>query len=484
MKTYLSVMATDQPTLSNPRQPGNAATGMTDVAVIGGGVVGCAVARRFALLGARVVLIERGADILSGASKANSALLHTGFDAPPGSLEVRLMQQGRAEYLDIRARLNLPLLETGAMVVAWDEAQLARLDGIAAQAHENGVDDVRPLTPAEIAAREPHLASHARGALLVPGEHVIDAWSAPLAYILQAIAHGAEVWRGAEVRGGAFDGAAWLLDTTRGPLAARHVVNCAGLYGDELERRCLGDASFEIRPRKGQFVVFDKPAARLLSSIILPVPTARTKGVVLTRTIYGNLLVGPTAEEQTDRTRATVDGQVLEELKAKAIEMVPALAEVPVNAVYAGLRTATEDKAYRIRHEPDRHWLTLGGIRSTGLTAALGLGAYAAELLDGTRWSGTAVAPIWTPVPNLAEHLPRDWQAPGYGEIVCHCEMVTRREIEKTFATPLPPGDFGGLRRRTRAGMGRCQTFYCAARLAELTEGRLAVPLAVDAAHE
>ncbi len=474
-------MATDLATVSNHDRTGNAG-GIVDVAVAGGGVVGCAVARRFAMLGARVVLLERGADILSGASKANSALLHTGFDAPPGSLEVQLMQRGRAEYLDIAPRLNLPLLETGAMVVAWDEAQLTKLNGIAAQARENGVNDVRPLTPHEVFDREPHLARHALGALLVPGEHVIDAWSAPLAYAVQAVAHGAEIWRDAEVRGGTFDGAAWQLDTTRGSLTARYVVNCAGLYGDVLERNCLGDASFEIRPRKGQFVVFDKPAARLLSSIILPVPTARTKGVVLTRTIYGNLLVGPTAEEQTDRTRATVDGAILDELKAKAIELVPALADVGVNAVYAGLRTATEDKGYRLRHEPDRHWLTLGGIRSTGLTAALGLAAHAAELLDGTAWSGTPVAPVWTPVPNLAEHMPRDWQIPGYGEIVCHCEMVTRREIEATFAAPLPPGDFGGLRRRTRAGMGRCQTFYCAARLAELTEGRLAVPLAV-AAH-
>jgi glycerol-3-phosphate dehydrogenase len=161
------------------------------------------------------------------------------------------------------------------------------------------------------------------------------------------------------------------------------------------------------------------------------------------------------------------------------LRIVPALAQVGVNASYAGLRPATEKKEYRIRMEQERHWLSLGGIRSTGLTAALGLASYAAELLTKRQWAQPPIdPPIWTPVPNLAEHLTRDWQRSGYGEIVCHCELVTRREIEAALTSPLPPGDFGGLRRRTRAAMGRCQAFYCGARLAELTQGRFAVPLA------
>jgi glycerol-3-phosphate dehydrogenase len=456
-----------------------------DIAVIGGGVVGCATARKFALLGASVVLLESSTDILAGASKGNSALLHTGFDAPPGSLELRLMRRGYREYLSIREKLNLPLLETGAMVVAWSEAELARLDGILRQAIENGVQDVSLLDSADVLRREPSLSPSLRGALLVPGEHVIDSWSAPLAYLTQALAHGAEVWLRAEVVNGEFTGQSWLLKTARGPLRANYVVNCAGLYGDVVEQRCLGDKSFDIRPRKGQFVVFDKPAAKLISSIILPVPTDLTKGVVIARTIYGNVLVGPTAEEQPDRARATVDHDVLEGLIARAVRMIPALQQIPVNATYAGLRPASDKKEYRIRTDQDRHWITLGGIRSTGLTASLGLASYAAELLGDAPWSGTlAMNPVWTPVPNLAEHLPRDWQTPGYGEIVCHCEMVTRREIDNAFASPLPPGNFGGLRRRTRAAMGRCQGFYCGAQLAELTQSRLSPPLATTMADD
>jgi glycerol-3-phosphate dehydrogenase len=451
-----------------------------DVAVIGGGVVGCAVARRFALFGASVALLEKAPDILAGASKGNSALLHTGFDAPTGSLELSLVQRGYRDYLAVRGELGLPLLETGAMVVAWTEAEAARLESLAAVASANGVTDTRLLSAAEVFAREPNLAPHARGALLVPGEHVIDPWSTPLAYLTQALAHGAKARFGAEVLAGTFDGAGWRLETGRGTLRACHVINCAGLYGDIVEQRCLGDASFTIRPRKGQFVVFDKPAARLFTTTLLPVPTERTKGVVLARTIFGNVLVGPTAEEQTHRGRAAVDTASLQALVAKAVEMVPALAGMPVNAAYAGLRPASDTKAYRIRHEQDRHWITLGGIRSTGLTSALGLAAHAADLVGCGAWAGAPVTvPVRPACPNLAEHVPRDWQTPGYGEIVCHCEMVTSREIQAALASPLPPGDFGGLRRRTRAGMGRCQGFYCGAKLARMTQGRLACPLAV-----
>jgi glycerol-3-phosphate dehydrogenase len=435
-----------------------------DVAVIGGGVVGCAVLRRLAMAGLGAVLLEKAPDILDGASKANSALLHTGFDAPPDSLELAMVQAGYREYRHIHAGMNLPLLETGAMVAAWNDDQADRLDAIAVQAHANGVDDVRRIERAEALVREPHLAPTLRAALLVPGEHVIDPWSAPLAYVTQAMAMGAQVWRKAALNGGTFDGTRWRLDTAQGPVEAGQVVNCAGLFGDHVERACLGDATFAIRPRKGQFVVFDKPAARFLTTTILPVPTDRTKGVVLCRTIWGNVLVGPTAEEQDDRDIAAVDHDSLHDLTARARTMLPALAEVPVNAIYAGLRPATEQKHYRIRHDPVRHWLTLGGIRSTGLTSALGLAAHAAHLLG----HGEAIAAPRVTMPNLAEHRPRDWQQPQHGGMVCHCELVTEREIAQAMASPLPPTTLSGLKRRTRAMMGRCQGFHCGARLRQI----------------
>ncbi len=455
-----------------------------DIAVIGGGVVGCAMARRFTLEGARVVLVERGADILSGASKGNSAILHTGFDAPPRSVELSCMQEGYQEYLDIHRQMNLPLLETGALVVAWSEEDLTRLDAIIAQAHANGVLDTTRINRAELGALEPALARTALGAVRVPGEFLIDPWSAPLAYLRQAVAHGAQVRLGMEIVAGEFDGEYWTLRAPANTLRARTVINCAGLFGDILDERLLGEASFSIHPRKGQFVVYDKAASQLISHIILPVPNERTKGIVFTRTIFGNLLVGPTAEEQDDRVHAEVDTQTLRQLMEAAQARIPGLADMPVTATYAGLRPASDKKEYRIRHLAERHWITVGGIRSTGLTAALGIARHVHRLYATQQ----AHAPLenlqWPQMPNLAEHLPRDWQRPGYGEIICHCEMVTEREIREALNSPLPPGDFGGLRRRTRACMGRCQGFYCGARVAELSAGHLAIPLATGACHE
>ncbi|MAE89770.1 MAG: FAD/NAD(P)-binding oxidoreductase [Pelagibaca sp.] len=450
-----------------------------DVAIIGAGVVGCAMARRFALEGARVCVLEAAPDILSGASKANSAILHTGFDAPPGSLELSCMQDAYDEYMEIREAMNLPVLETGAMVAAWTEDEEARLPDLLAQAQGNGVTDTRIISRDEALAREPALAGHVRGALLVPREHVIDPWSAPLAYATQAKALGAEFRFNAPLTGARRDGDTWQLETGAGSLMAKTVVNCAGLYGDKVEEILTGTPSFEIRPRKGQFVVFDKAASQHLRTILLPVPNERTKGVVLTRTAFGNLLVGPTAEEQEARDRPDVTTPELEMLISKAVELVPALQNMPVTAVYAGLRPASERKEYRVHADADLGYYCAGGIRSTGLTAALGIARHVFALWSESHslaWSkpNDSMAPS---MPNLAEHLPRDYQIPGHDGIVCHCEMVTAREIRAAFDSQLPPGDFGGLRRRTRCAMGRCQGFNCLGRIASLAEGKLRAPI-------
>ena len=451
-----------------------------DVCIVGAGVVGCALALHLTLEGRRVVVLERGADLLSGASRANSAILHTGFDAPEGTLEAELVARGHAAYLGLAERYGLSVLRTGALVVAWSEEQLARLGDLEAQARANGVGDVTRLDAAEVARLEPHLAAGQHGALHVPREYVIDPWSPFHLFADEAARLGATFRFDAEVTAGRFDGKAWTLTHRAGRTRAAQVVNCAGLFGDRLEAACLGDSHFAIRPRKGQFVVFDKAASGLVGNVILPVPSATTKGVVITRTAFGNVLVGPTAEEQEDRTRATTDAATLRALIETAGAIVPGLGDMPVTATYAGLRPASDGKAYRIRHLPERGWLTLGGIRSTGMTASLGLAEYAAGLLGGSERLAEHV-PTHRPH-RLTETAPRDWEESGYGEIVCHCEMVTRREIEAALDAPVPPRSFAGLKRRTRACMGRCQGFNCLARLAEITDGRLAHPLPGTAA--
>ena len=452
-----------------------------DVAVIGAGVVGAALARAFTLDGARVVVLEKAVDVLDGASKGNSAILHTGFDAPEASVELACIREGYALYHDIRDRLGLPLIQAGALVLAWTEEEAAGLPALVAQATANGVTDVQPLTGPQARVLEPALSPAVRAGFRVPGEHLIDPWSAAHGYLLQALANGAALKRRTEVLAGRRSGDRWHLATTSGEVSASLVINAAGLWGDEVDRRLTGESWFTIRPRKGQFVVYDKTAAALAGHILLPVPTKVTKGIVLCRTAFGNLLVGPTAEDQDDRDHATVERATLQALMRRGEDILPALAGHEVTAVYAGLRPATEAKEYRIRTDLAPGYICVGGIRSTGLSAALGIAAHVVRLAGR---SGTALAdPIWPRMPNISVEGARDWQSPGHGGIVCHCELVTRREIEAALTGPLAAGSLAGLKRRTRVTMGRCQGFYCSAELARMTDGHLPQPM-VGPSHD
>ena len=449
-----------------------------DIIIIGTGVVGCAMARRFAIEGAQVLVIEKAIDILDGASKANSAILHTGFDAPPpGTQEHYCVTQGYAEYIQIHTQLNLPLLKCGAMVLAWNEQQASQLDGILEKSHQNGITSTRIMNAAEVQLKEPALAKSVIAAIEISGESLVDPWSAPYAYLLQALENGATLIRDCSVQNGHFDGQQWQLETSRGQVRARQVINCAGLYGDEINHLLTGQSNFEIRPRKGQFVVFDKSARALTDSILLPVPTKITKGIVVCPTIFGNLLVGPTAEEQQSRDNADINTQTLTELIRQGQKILPGLNQHSVTATYAGIRPATEHQDYQINWQHDLNYCCVGGIRSTGLSAALGIASYVYKQYSKAGHRHTVPENISWPRPlSISEDRPRDWQSPDNEGIVCHCEQVTRREIKQALSGPIAPASLAGLKRRTRITMGRCQGFYCSAELSEMTDGYFSSP--------
>jgi glycerol-3-phosphate dehydrogenase len=447
------------------------AVGPYDVAIIGAGVVGCAIARAVAIRGLKTIVVEKGADILEGASKGNSALLHTGFDEPAGSHELRLIKLGYTTYRRIHERMNLPFERTGALVVAWTAEEHAKLAAIAAHSQANGIA-ASIIDRAQLAEREPRLAAHAVGAVLIPDEGIIDPWSAPLAYMQQALLHGATLLTNAEVRRLTDTGKEWRLLTSRGEIAARLVVNAAGLFGDRVAQMAGRVPGFTIRPRKGQFVVYDKPAHDLVTAIILKVPTERTKGVLLTRTVFGNLLLGPTAEDQDDRVHARTDEAVLRRIMAEGEAMLPDLRGQTVTATFAGLRPATEHRDYQLQVDPVTRFITVGGVRSTGLSASLGIGEWAAAE-GATILGGAAGAPPdddldWPTMPNLCEAQARPYQSSGRTAIACHCEWVTEGEVRDALVGPLPAGTLGGLKRRTRVMMGRCQGFGCSGAVAQL----------------
>jgi glycerol-3-phosphate dehydrogenase len=439
-----------------------------DVVVVGGGVVGCAVARLLSHHDVAVALVEAGPDVGAGTSKANTAILHTGFDAAPGSLESRLVARGYALLREHAPSVGISIEEVGALLVAWNDEQAAALPNLAIKAAANGYHHAEVVDRDAVYACEPHLGPGATGGMIVPDEHIIDPWSTPLAFAYEAIGNGATVLVNRQVTGcDVRDDHTTISFVAGSGLRTRFVVNAAGLRGDELHRS-LGLDGFTIRPRRGELIVFDKLARPLLGRTLLPVPTSHTKGVLVAPTVFGNVMLGPTADDIDDKTatgstRAGIDG-----LLEKGRRILPALLDEEVTSVYAGLRAATEHSDYQISHQHDLRYVCLGGIRSTGLTASMALAEEAlARLVEcglDVRHKDALNSIRVTP---LGEADQRPYQRGG--QIVCHCERVTVGEVTAACTAAVPAVDFDGLRRRTRALAGRCQGFYCHAELCNLT---------------
>jgi glycerol-3-phosphate dehydrogenase len=484
--------------------------GVADVAVIGAGVVGTAIARTLARYELSCVLIEAADDIGTGTTKANTAILHTGFDAPPGSLESRLLRRGSALLHDYARRTGIPVERTGALLVAWTAEQEAALPGIEDKARRNGYTATRRVSAEELCRREPHLGPGAVAALEIPDESIICPWTTPLAYATEAVRAGVRLLLGTRVTGvrtadgehrlslsGSPPGsmasatAGSMGSTLGGPLRCRWVVNAAGLHSDTIDRM-LGAGGFTIRPRRGELIVFDKLARPLLGSILLPVPTARTKGVLVAPTVYGNVLLGPTADDIEDRSDTATTAAGLSAVLAAGMRILPPLATEEVTATYAGLRAATEHRDYQILIDAGRRYARVAGIRSTGLSASLGIAEYVAgQLGDAGLPLKERDVPEPPVMPYIGEAGARPYQDAAriaadreYGQIVCHCERVTRGEIRDALASTVPPADLGGLRRRTRAMNGRCQGFYCGAAVSRLFAARTAQPPAERAPAE
>lgn len=450
--------------------------------MIGAGVVGCAIARELARYRLSVSLLDGEDDVACATSKANTAILHTGFDATPGTLESRLVRRGYDLLGGYAEEVGIPVERTGALLVAWDGEQLAALPALADKARANGYDACETLTTGQLYDREPHLGPGAMGALAVPGEAIICPWTTPLAFVTQAVLAGVELRLSTRVTGVTRtpDGHRLALATGE-VLDARFVVNAAGLFSDAVDGWVRGPdrpEAFTVTPRRGQLVVYDKLSRDLVRHILLPVPTKLGKGVLVAPTVFGNVMLGPTAEDLDDRTAtgSTADG--LDFLLGHARRILPALLDEEVTAVYAGLRAATEHADYQLRGYAEHAYVCVGGIRSTGLTASMAIAEEVAGLLADAGLGLVEPQPLPSVrMPQLGEASTRPYQDGDliardgeYGAVVCHCERVTRGELRDAFTSPVPPRSLEGLRRRTRVMMGRCQGFYCGSAVRGMSE--------------
>ena len=418
--------------------------GPADVAVIGAGVVGTAIARALAGQDVSCVLIDAANDVGTGTSKANTAILHTGFDAVPGSLESRLLRRGSALLADYARRAGIPVEHTGALLVACGRPSSRRN---CPRSRTRRTATASPTcagsAPVSCTGGSRTLGPGALGALEIPGESIICPWTTPLAYATQALAAGARLRLRSRVTGIRTGAAEHQVVTGTGVVRCRWVVNAAGLHSDTINAM-MGGGEFTICPRRGELIVFDKLARPLLSSILLPVPTARTKGVLVAPTVYGNVLLGPTAEDIPDRGDVATTGPGLGSLVEAGRRILPGLVAEEVTASYAGLRAATADRDYQIWVDGSRRYACVAGIRSTGLSASLGIAEHVTGLLAD---AGLALAGRPEPdppvMPYIGQAAARPYQDaariaddPEYGRIVCHCERVTRGEIRDDAGQP------------------------------------------------
>lgn len=449
-----------------------------DVTVIGAGVVGSAIARALAGFELKVLLVDARNDIGDGTSKANTAILHTGFDASPGTVESRLVHRGYELLRDYCEQAAIPLRTTSALLVAWDQEQLDSLPALQAKAVKNGYPHTEIVSAEQVYATAPALGAGALGGLVVPGESIICPWSTTLAFATEALQRGAELRLNTEVRSAIIESDHTILTTNSGTIQTRWVVNAAGLGGDKIEA-LFGFERFELHPRRGELLVFDKLAAPKAPVILLPVPSKLGKGVLISPTIYGNVMLGPTAEDMTDRADTSTTEAGFAFLRSKGEALMPSLLREEVTAAYAGLRAAHDQSDYVIQADAATRYLVAGCIRSTGLTSSMAVAEYVVELLGeaGLELTERSPLPPTPTVPPIGEHQLRPYADadkiaadPAYGTVVCFCERVSAGEIRDALTAEIPATDLGGLRRRTRAHNGRCQGFFCGARLTALLD--------------
>ena len=455
-----------------------------DVAVIGAGIVGAAIARELAGYHLSVALMEARGDVGDVTSKANTALLHTGYDTTPGTLESQLVRRGYELLSGYATRTGIPVERTGALLVAWNQDELDALPGLQDKAKRNGYEHCQIIDAAEVYRQLPHLGQGALGALTVPDESIICTWTASLALATDARLRGTELLLDHRVDRVEAGTAHTVLHTTGGDVTARYVVNAAGLGSDTIDR-LFGHQRFTVTPRRGELLVFDKLSRPLVNRIVLAVPTKLGKGVLISPTIYGNVMLGPTAESLSDKTATGTSEDGLEFLLGKGKTLMPRLLEEEVTATYAGLRATIDHNDYLIETDRAQRYLLVAGIRSTGLTSGMAVAEYVRDQLADAGLVLTPRAELPEPprMPNIGENFPRPYHDPdriaadpAYGRIVCFCERVTAGEIRDAFASPIPPRDLNGLRRRTRAMNGRCQAFFCGAEIQALLDARGQLP--------
>ena len=441
----------------------------TDVVVIGAGAVGCAIARELSKYKVGVVVVDKNEDVGGDASKSNSAIIHTGYDASPGTLESKLVVAANPMYDEITRDLDVPFQRIGAILPAITDEQFAKLPAIKEKAFHNHVYDVEYKSAEELLQMEPELNPEVKGGLYIPRESIIDPFILVQAMAENAAQNGVEFLLNAKVTD---------IKTENGEIETEYVINSAGLYCDEIADM-VGKADYKVVARKGQFYILDKNTSCQVRHIVLPIPTKVTKGKLMCPTIHGNMLVGPTAEDQESKRDKSTTAEGLLSIAKDVRNLIPNVNLRETITQYSGLRPNRNPEGLNFNMYDDLHgYINLSGVRSTGLTLSVAMGKYVVQqmLLAGAEnfiQKRKGIVKFSEQTPEVKAELIR--QNPLYGNIICRCETITEAEIMEAIHRPLGAKSMDAVKRRVRAGMGRCQAGFCGPKVLEILARELGV---------
>ncbi len=456
---------------------------MYDVLIIGAGAVGCAAAMELAKFRLSVCVVDKESDVCEGTTKANSAIAHAGFDAEPGTLKAKLNVRGSKMMPELAEKLDFAYKQNGAMVLCFDEADKPKLDILKDRAVKNGVDKVSIISGDEARKIEPSLSDDVCAALLAETSAIICPFEMTLAFAENAYSNGTEFKLSTEVTGIDKQGDIFIVSTSGGNIEAKVVINAAGVYADKIHAMVCS-SPLGITARRGEYLLMDKAAGNIVSHTVFQLPTKMGKGILVTPTVHGNLLAGPTAEDINDKENLATTKGGLDQIKAKGALSVKNIPFGKVITSFTGLRAVGDTGDFIIGHSDVKGFIDAAGIESPGLTSAPAIGEYLRDLtgelialekkenLIETRKGIAHFAQLSAQQQNELIK-----QNASYGKIVCRCETITEGEILDAINRPLGATTLDGVKRRTRAGMGRCQAGFCSPTTMALIADKLGIKI-------
>ena len=454
---------------------------MFDFAVIGAGVVGGMVARELTKYTDSVCILEKGSDVALGATRANSAIVHAGFDAAVGSLKARLNVLGSKMMAEVCADLGVKYKNNGSLVVGFNDDDEKTLKELCERGKINGVDGVRVICRDEILSLEPNIGDKVTVALYAPTGAIVCPYELCMAAVGNAMDNGAILRTKFEVKSIEKISEGYKLSSDTDSVEARYVINCAGVYSDEVAKM-IGDDSFTVRPRRGEYMLLDREVGDHITHTVFRCPSKMGKGVLVSPTVDGNLLVGPTAEDIDDKENTATTAEGLAKVRALAAEQVARIDFSKVITSFTGLRASGSTGDFIIGMPTDR-FVNVAAIESPGLSSAPAIAEYVVSLLrengyeasPRSDFNGTRRPMHFFSGMSIEEKNELIKVRPEYAHVICRCETITEGEILDAIRTNPRPTDVDGVKRRTRASMGRCQGGFCTPYIIDLLAREMGV---------